>query len=288
MGGRKMPLSVSRTRIVVVLVEPKEDGNIGAAARALKNTGLGGLRLVRPPQLGVQARRMAWRSLDVLRRARSFPSLPAALADCVRAIGFTARPQRTITGIRPLPALAPVILKHAERGRVALVFGPENRGLSRDELGCCQDVVRIPASPRQPSFNLAQAVLLVGYELLVAGHGLRVGRAVGAGSGEETRDRGGLAPAQNGPPKRPASVEDILAVEAAWADGLKALGYGELRRGALADRILRRWRSIFDRAALTREDVWMLRGVAKQMLWLARRAGAAAPDSRAPAMEDRC
>jgi tRNA/rRNA methyltransferase len=253
------------SRILVVLVEPKEEGNVGSAARAVKNTGLRGLRLVRPPQLGVQARRMAWRSLDVLGRARPFGSLAEALADCARAVGFTARPQRSVTGIRPLPALAPAILEHAARGRVALVFGPEHRGLSRAELGCCQDVARIPTSPGQPSLNLAQAVMVVGYELLVA----RLGCRPSAGDGGAGTGGPGL--------RRPASVGDILAVEAAWADGLKALGYGELRRGALADRILRRWRSIFDRAVLTREDVWMLRGVAKQMLWLARRAGMALP-----------
>ncbi len=269
-----MPLPNSR--ILAVLVEPKEDGNVGAAARAVKNTGLGGLRLVNPPPLGVQARRMAWRSLDVLSRAKRYAALPHALGDCVRAIGFTARPQRTVTGIQSLPAVAPAILAHAERGRIALVFGPEHRGLSREELGCCQEVVRIPASPRQPSLNLAQAVLVVGYELLVAHLEMRPAAAEGR------RGAGGPGP------KHPAPVEDILAVEAAWADGLKALGYGELRRGALADRILRRWRSIFDRAGLTREDVWMLRGVAKQMLWLARRAGGAPPDRGMDREVERC
>lgn len=262
------------SRIVVVLVEPNEDGNIGASARAIKNTGLGGLRLVRPPQIGVQARRMAWRSLDVLGRARTFASLPEALADCVRAVGFTARLQRVVTGIRALPAVAPAILGHAARGRVALVFGPENRGLSRDELGCCQDAVRIPSSPKQPSLNLAQAVLLVGYELFVAAHTLRLAPTVGAPPGGRAGARTRDAPARGDGPRRPASVEELLTVEAAWAEGLRAMGYGELRRGALADRILRRWRSIFDRAVLTREDVWMLRGVARQMLWLARRAAA--------------
>ncbi len=263
-------------RIVVVLVEPKEDGNVGAAARAVKNAGLGGLRLVRPPRLGVQARRMAWRSLDVLERAKRFASLPDALRDCVRAVGFTARPQRTVTGIQTLPAFARYILGHAARGRVALVFGPASRGLSREDLGCCQDAVRIPTSPGPPSLNLAQAVMVVGYELLVARLGLRPAPARGA------RPTGGPGP------RHPASVEDILAVEAAWAGGLKALGYGEIRRGALADRILRRWRSIFDRAALTREDVWMLRGVARQMLWLARRATGAPPDRGMDKEVERC
>jgi TrmH family RNA methyltransferase len=259
------------SRIVVVLVEPKEDGNVGAAARAIKNTGLGGLRMVRAPQIGVQARRMAWRSLDVLARARAFASLPEALADCVRAVGFTARPQRVVSGIRALPTAAPTILGHAAQGRVALVFGPEDRGLSREELGRCQDVVRIPSSPKQPSLNLAQAVLLVGYELLVAGRTLRPAPTKGPPGGRAgARPRDG--PAGSDGPRRPASVQELLTVEAAWAEGLKAMGYGELRRGALADRILRRWRSIFDRAVLTREDVWMLRGVARQMLWLARRA----------------
>lgn len=269
-------MALGNRGIVVVLVEPKEDGNVGAAARAVKNTGLGGLRLVRPPRIGVQAQRMAWRSLDVLSRAKRFPSLPDALGDCVRAIGFTARPQRTVSGIRALPVIALRILDHARRGRVALVFGPESRGLSREELGCCQDVVRVPASPQQPSLNLAQAVMVVGYELLVARLGLRPASAEGG------RPTGGPGP------RHPASVEDILAVEAAWANGLKALGYGEVRRGALADRILRRWRSIFDRAALSREDVWMLRGVAKKMLWLARRAGAGSPTSSAELKEGPC
>lgn len=264
------------SRLVVVLVEPKEDGNVGAAARGVKNTGLGGLRLVRPPELGVQARRMAWRSLDVLARAKSFGSLPDALADCRRAIGFTARSQRSVTGIRALPAIAPAILDHAAGGRTALVFGPEHRGLSRNELGCCQDVVRIPSSPKQPSLNLAQAVLVVGYELLVAREGLR-----GAAAGDRR-------PVGSAGPRHPASVEDILTVEAAWAEGLKALGYGELRRGALADRILRRWRSIFDRAVLTREDVWMLRGVAKQMLWLACHAHTGGPPPGAEGKEGAC
>ena len=280
-----MTIRVASPRIVAVLVEPKEDGNIGAAARAVKNTGLGGLRLVRPPQLGAQAERMAWRSLDVLRRARTFASLPDALADCVRAIGFTARPQRTVTGIRSLPAIAPAILNHAARGRVALVFGPEHRGLSREELGCCQDVVRIPASPRQPSLNLAQAVLVVGYELLIARLGLRPTLGKGPGERRTAATRGGPGRADGAGPKHPASLEDILAVEAAWAEGLKALGYGELRRGALADRILRRWRSIFDRAVLTREDVWMLRGVSKQMHWLARREVARSVEPGAPEKE---
>ncbi len=132
-GGRQAAGTASgNAPIVVVLVEPKEDGNVGAAARAVKNAGLGGLRLVRPPRLGVQARRMAWRSLDVLARAKRVASLPDALRDCVRAVGFTARPQRTVTGIQTLPAFAHRIFDHAARGRVGLVFGPDSRGLSRE------------------------------------------------------------------------------------------------------------------------------------------------------------
>lgn len=277
-----MTNSSAGARFVVVLVEPKEEGNVGAVARAVKNTGLGELRLVRPPDLGAQARRMAWRALDVLARSRAFGSLPEALADCVRAVGFTARPQRMVTGIRTLPGVAPAFLEHAARGRVALVFGPEHRGLSRDELGCCQEAVRIPASPRQPSLNLAQAVMVVGYELLVARLGLR---SHPAGGTSPPRREGG-AGRKRAAARRPASVEELLAVEAAWADGLMALGYGERRRGALADRILRRWRAIFDRAALTREDVWMLLGVTKQMRWLARQVGRVPPAPARAAAEE--
>jgi TrmH family RNA methyltransferase len=237
--------------IFAVLVAPREAGNVGAAARAVKNIGLAGLRLVDPCPLGLEARKMAWRSLDVLARAATFPTLADALADCVRAVGFTARPQRTVNRILTLPEAAPAILEHATRGPVGLVFGPENFGLARAHLRHCQDIVRIPMQGTQPSLNLAQAVLLAGYEVLLA-------RLPSGGRP--------AAPTRTPPlPGKPATVPDILAIERALLGAIEALGYGEVGRSAVATRTLDCLRALLDRAGLTVQDANMFRGLAARI-----------------------
>lgn len=237
--------------ILVVLVAPREEGNVGATARAVKNTGLASLRLVDPCPLGLEARKMAWRSLDILTKAATYPTLADALADCVRAVGFTARPQRTVNRILTLPEAGPAILEHATRGPVGLVFGPENFGLSRTHLRHCQDIVRIPMRSKQPSLNLAQAVLLAGYEILLA-------RFAGAGRS--------AAPTRIPPlPGKAATVPDILAVERALTEAIQDLGYGEVGRSGVATRTLRRWRALLDRAGLSVEDAQMFRGLAARI-----------------------
>ncbi len=250
-GTAERPFPSPDPPILVVLVAPREEGNVGAAARAVKNTGFAGLRLVDPCPLGVEARKMAWRSLDVLAKAATFPTLADALADCVRAIGFTARPQRTVNRILTLPEAAPAILEQAARGPVGLVFGPENFGLSRVHLRHCHDVVRIPMRSKQPSLNLAQAVLLAGYEILLA-------RMAGAGRS--------AVPSRIPPlPGKPATVPDVLAVERTLIEAIQHLGYGKVGQSAVATRTLHRWRALLDRAGLSVEDVQMFRGLATRI-----------------------
>ncbi len=157
-------------RVRIVLVETSHPGNIGAAARAMKNMGLGRLTLVAPRRFpDAEATARASGADDILQRARVVPDLAAALADCSLVAGATAR-LRTISS----PVLAPreagtALLEAAAGGaEVALVFGRERSGLTNAEMARCHYLVQIPTAPGFSSLNLAQAVQVLAYELLLA------------------------------------------------------------------------------------------------------------------------
>lgn len=156
--------------IMVVLVQPSHPGNIGAAARALKNMGIPNLRLV-APRCAYPNEQATWRAAsatDVLERATVFPDLEAAIADCGLVIGTSARSRRM-----PWPVLTPRqcanhVVQDAHNNRIALVFGREDVGLSNEELQLCHYHVQIPANPEYSSLNLAAAVTVICYEVRVA------------------------------------------------------------------------------------------------------------------------
>ncbi|MCB9832827.1 MAG: TrmJ/YjtD family RNA methyltransferase [Planctomycetes bacterium] len=155
-------------RIAIVLVEPRGPLNVGAAARAMKNMGLGELVIVGElDPLGEEVRRMAAHSEEILERARRLPTLEEALRDRGLVVGTTARGRHRQPTLSPREA-APAILAAAARSRVAVVFGREDHGLSADELALCHLVLSAPTSAERTSLNLAQAVLLVAYELFQA------------------------------------------------------------------------------------------------------------------------
>jgi TrmH family RNA methyltransferase len=155
--------------IRIVLVGPTHPGNIGGAARAMKNSGLSDLRLVAPrlfPHPDADAR--AAGAEEILAQAVVVDTLEAAVADCHLVVGASAR-SRTI----PLPSCAPdeaarSLLAVACIAPVALVFGRERTGLTNSELDRCQQLVMIPANPAFSSLNLASAVQVLGYELFKA------------------------------------------------------------------------------------------------------------------------
>lgn len=154
----------------IVLVRPQQEGNIGAVARAMANMGLTELRLVEPaPELGDTAFAFAMHAHSILRGAGRYPSLEAALADRDYVVATASLRDR----LWPHPVVAPRALpehlaSQAPGARVALVFGAEVSGLTSDELARARVLVSIPAAPANPTLNLAQAVLLVAYELYVA------------------------------------------------------------------------------------------------------------------------
>ncbi len=168
---------LSRRHIDVVLMEPQKCENIGASARAMANMGLGGLRLVRPRSLNWDLMRSTATSHAdrVLDEMLIFPDLDEALAPYGLVVGTTAR-----VGNRRGPFYAPrqlapqLLLPHDREDifRVAILFGPERMGLATEDMRRCQKVLRIPTEdPESSSLNLAQAVLLIGYELLMAAGG---------------------------------------------------------------------------------------------------------------------
>ncbi len=152
----------------MVLVRPRNPLNIGAAARAMANFGLSRLAVVSPYAPPWREARSAVGAPALLQGARETESLAKAVADCTLAVGTGTltyrKPEQPVVS---LPALAPVIASELARGgRVALVFGPENHGLSREDLSYCQLLMEIPTDPGQPSMNLGQAVAVSLYELV--------------------------------------------------------------------------------------------------------------------------
>lgn len=156
-------------QLIVVLHRPRDVRNIGAVVRAMKNMGVGRLRLVAPaPFEAADLLGIAHRSADVLERMERFDDLGAALADVAYVVGTSehrhaGRPTRT-----DLRGLAPEILARAAQGPVALLFGPEDNGLDLADLDRCHVIVSLPSDPAYPSLNLAQAAMLLLYELRLA------------------------------------------------------------------------------------------------------------------------
>ena len=180
---------MERLRPAVVLVRPQEEGNIGSVARAMANTGLTELILVEPQaRIGPVARAFAVGAGGILDRVRTLDSLPHTLAPYRRVVGTTSSRGRELAA----PLIRPQELPQRLAGDppttpTALLFGPEASGLTNEELALCSLLVRIPSSARQPTLNLAQAVLIVTYELYVASQDNLAGLPTGepAATGEE-------------------------------------------------------------------------------------------------------
>jgi TrmH family RNA methyltransferase len=228
----------------VVLVRPREEGNVGAAARAMVNMGLRDLVLVEPaPALGGVAAAFAVGGREVLAGARRFPALAAALAPFQRVVGTTSARDRDL----PRPPLAPRALPELLAGdppgtRTALVFGPETSGLTVDELALCSVQVRIPAAVAHPTLNLAQAVLIVAYELHLASGGAESEAPLGA---EEL-----------------AASADLAALNEHLRRVLARVGFA--RDSSFAG-VGRDVAQLLARAAPTRREVAILRGVCRRI-----------------------
>ena len=158
-------------RVRVVLVKPKGSGNIGSVARAMKNMGLTDLVIVGSGRTkSFLARAMAVHAKDLLNKARRFDTLSEAVADCGLVVGTTCRGglyRRHSRSLRSIVSKIVAVVRRNPRS-VALVFGPEDHGLSNQDLKYCHWLTTIPTHPDYPSLNIAQAVMVCLYELFLA------------------------------------------------------------------------------------------------------------------------
>ena len=152
--------------VKVVLVGTTHPGNIGATARAMKNMGILDLALVEPKEFPSDVATFRSKAAkDILEKASVYTSLEEAISECELVVGTSAR-GRTV----PWPVLNPreaaeEMHKSSLKGKVAIVFGREDRGLTNEELGLCNFHVHIPSDPEYSSLNLSQAVQILAYEI---------------------------------------------------------------------------------------------------------------------------
>lgn len=260
--GSATEVQIALSGVRIVLVEPAGALNVGMIARVMKNMGLLHLVLVNPQcePLGAEARRMAVHAGDVLAAAQQVATLPEALSGCQRAIATTARDRSLPTQLSTPRADLPWLLQSGDSSlQSALIFGPEDRGLSNTELNFAQKFIRIPTSPAYPALNLAQAVTICCYEL----------RQSIQTMGEENRQEGIsslLPPAHDLPP----DLSDATSLEAleGYYQQLEAvlLKIGYLYPHTVTSR-MEKFRRLFNRAQLSESEVAMLRGILTQVEW---------------------
>jgi len=156
--------------IRIVLIQTSHPGNIGSAARAMKTMGLSELYLVKPKAFpDDQAVAMSSNATDILDNAVVVDSVQDALAGCHLVVGTSARHERTLAwDILEPRECSQQLVKQAQAGTVAVIFGRESSGLTNNELALCHYLVHIPTNPDYSSLNLASAVQILSYECRVA------------------------------------------------------------------------------------------------------------------------
>lgn len=249
-----MLTAAQRERVDIVLVSPRNPLNIGAAARAMANFGFTRLSVVAPHEPHWQEARSAIGASDVLQSARLCTTVAEAVAECTLVLGTgTLDRRKPEQSVVPLPELAPLVAQEITRsGRVAVIFGSEKRGLSREDLAYCHLLVEIPTDPHQPSMNLGQAVAVCLYELASRLPGRT--SAAGRRPDEPAPDPSRL-PASSGSLERLAEVAEKVMQAANYSPA-------EMREANRHD-----LRLLLRRLTLTEKDTRRVLGLFRRILW---------------------
>ncbi len=233
----------------MILVEPQLGDNIGAAARAMANFGLGELRIVAPRDgwPNEAARSYAANALDVVDGARVFPDLKTAVADLHYVIATTAR-RRDMNKLvlEPEMAAGEMLARTKARQNCGVLFGKERSGLENDDIAIADVIVSAPVVPAFASINLAQAVLLIAYEWRKALLGAAASRA-------DIAEPAGQADS------RPATQDELIGFFEHLERELDASGF--LRPPEKRPRMVRGIRNMFKRMGATDQEVRTLRGI---------------------------
>jgi tRNA/rRNA methyltransferase len=239
---------IKPTLPAIVLVRPQMGENIGAAARAMWNFGLDHMRVVAPrdgwPNPSAVA--MASGAGRLLDQARLCPDLPDALADCDFVYATTAR-DRDLTKpvFSPEAAMQDAAARIAAGQRVAILFGPERAGLENDDIARANAIVSVPVNPAFPSLNLAQCVLLMGYEWM---------RQTGMVAAQTTEMAG----------TDWASGAEVEHLAIHYEDRMEDAGFFYPDHKATSMKV--NLRNMWSRMPLTRADVQMFHGMMRQMV----------------------
>ena len=244
--------------IYFILVEPKEPGNIGASARAIKNMGFRNLCLVNPPsEMNDEGRWFARNAHDVLDSVMIYRSVADAVRDKSIVVGTTRRRGKKRGIIMPADEGASRIYRIAGGNKIAILFGREARGLLNEEVEECGFMLSIPSSRLQPSLNLSHAVLIVAYELFRAEYGRPEPVA------------GGQGPYVVGPDISPvpalAGHGEVADLCESISESLEILEY--IKRGDrnIKKKIMVNVKHFIGRAGLTEWELKMLRGLCHQV-----------------------
>jgi TrmH family RNA methyltransferase len=248
--GAEKPAGLGR--VVVVLWQTQDYVNIAATVRAMKNFGLSRLRLVDPaPWDPWRIEGIAHDTTDVVEGIEVFDNLKEAIADCSFVVGMTARERRAKRSVGRPRDVAPELLQRAAievdghpAGPVALVFGREDKGLTNTELDLCHRSVTIPTTEHS-SLNLAQAVLVMAYELWMAAQG---------------SEQPFKAPRRSAPP---ASAEFL---EMLFADVEQALWTIDFFKSRQTESVMRTLRELVRRADPDQREAAFARAIAIEVV----------------------
>jgi len=228
--------------ISIVLCRPRSGGNIGAAARAVKNMDIGRLVLVAPEDYHVaEARMFASNALDVLEGASRFDNIEEAITGCNVVLGTSRRIKSHRLRIMTPRESAGHVLRNMGNGKAAILFGPEDNGLTSEDLALCHGVISIPVGEQQPSLNLAQAVMVLAYELRMGIDGLPSVRSFGNASEMEVGQM----------------LEQASAV-------LEKSGFFIKNP---KERVLLHLKEIFANGVSTSQDARIIRGIFRRIAW---------------------
>jgi tRNA/rRNA methyltransferase len=233
-----------------VLVETSHPGNVGSAARALKTMGFHDLRLINPRIQNIvqepEAIALASGASDVLLGSQESSSLESAVQECSLVLGLTSRDREFGPPALNWEDARALIRETVQAGqRVALMFGPERTGLDNQHLALCTHRVWLDANPQYPSLNLAQALMVCAFTL------------------RESLKTDPVAVMTNPDQIDYADPAAISAMLDHWRSGLEAIGYLD---PANPKKLMARLQALFARSRLQKEEIDLLRGIAKQML----------------------
>jgi tRNA/rRNA methyltransferase len=236
-----------------VLVETSHPGNVGSAARALKTMGFGQLLLVNPKMKNMaqesEAIALASGAVDILESSEELGSLSLAVQGCPLVLGLTSRDREFGPPALDWESARTLIQETvANQEQIAIVFGPERTGLDNEHLALCTHRVWLEANPAYPSLNLAQALMVCAYTL------------------RETLSQATEEPELMVNREELAQLADPAAIAAMldhWREGLEAIGYLDPNH---PKKLMPRLQALFARSRLHKEEIDLLRGIAKQML----------------------